>query len=506
MDLLFTASLLLGFSIICRIIPRVIWKTFHGSDIHYHYFLIREIKENKYKIPYYTDRVLAGPTESSYPAYYHAFLARLPWPFIQFFDRYGALIFDLFAGGLIAAILFFSGKLSPGLATLSLAIYLILPSLTFSALGPRAYSLTARSFAQAIATIGLVSLVMAQMAEGWACLAWGALSILAFSLVFLSSQFGSQHLFFVLLLSIPLGGGWHSALALSAALLVALALGQQRFIFQIKGQFKHLEWYFNLGMGFVKNRGDWVRLIRGILGVNVRIIAGEFLFHNPLLVGITRSLPFFLALYISFENISSLANRGVFSLLLGSALAWLITSFGVFRVLGEAERYLEFSIGLAWFGLLNFLGGQQLPLWMFAIGVFSLAFCLLNFFILRLQLGGPEADSLGDVANYLESVGAKVLLCLNNSESYYFLNKTNLNIVGFNCNASIRDGHEIFFRTFFSVYPKVSAPNLEKICADNSVDYVLMNRSATTDANGIPYDFTRMCLVLENRTHVLFRT
>src|SRR5262249_6002371 len=148
-----------------RLMPRRLWPAMQGTDAFYHLAYVRLIREQRLRLPRCNPRVL-GPGEHTYPALFHWLLAALPLAATPRADRYGGLIADLIAAAAVSLALHRLGAFDGGEAIAAAALYLLAPGLTLLHIGPRAFTLTPRPWAQTLFAIAVVLWLLDAAAAG----------------------------------------------------------------------------------------------------------------------------------------------------------------------------------------------------------------------------------------------------------------------------------------------------------------------------------------------------
>ena len=154
-------------------------------------------------------------------------------------------------------------------------------------------------------------------------------------------------------------------------------------------------------------------------------------------------------------------------------IAFIITNFGKARVFGEAERYIEFGYPLQLTLFLTLIANQHIDSVLFLMLVYNLVWYGDNLYQLKHQ--NKLQYSYGDLCCHLSNNNVN-LLCLNNNESYFFLKTTNVNIVGFFVNISLKNAYRDFFYNFFSRYPLVNHEYIKEIREKYKVTHILENK------------------------------
>lgn len=492
-------------SIILRVAPRILWKDFNGTDAHFHFYYVNLIKNNNHALPKKEPRVLGGTNECTYPFFYHWLLSYFSEKFLNFWDKFSGFIFDFFSGIFILLLLHLKIKLSFNESCLFLASYIIAPGLTFSFIGPRPYSLTPRNFSQFIFFLGSLNLIFSLSSDELIFTPF-ILAALFFSILILSSQFGVQVLLCLVLSSIF---DWRIGGCLVAGVCLAFIISKGFLITQVKAHIHHLQWYFKFNYSFIQHKSNFSKLISLFKKRDVRGIFYEIVFYNQLFTSIIRHFTYFIALFFGlFSFIRGSVEpfqQKILFILIALFVPFVITNFGKARLLGEAERYIEFAYPLQTLLFLTLVSRKFL----YFILVFTLFFNMIWYFYNLYQIKSQFASKYSYENLYFHlNKGSVKLLCLNNNESYIFLNTTKVNLVGFLVNISLKQGYGKFFKKFFSRYPMVNPKYLKEICEEFDVTHILESKQ-NKSSQKYYYDqiinaTTKLSNIYEDERYILY--
>ncbi len=110
----------------------------------------------------------------------------------------------------------------------------------------------------------------------------------------------------------------------------------------------------------------------------------------------------FIVYVVSFENINPFVTYSYF-IVLASLITFILTSIKPFVMIGQAERYFEFSAAFATIFLIYFCKNEQI---LFILFVIQLCFVLINYLYInrnpiKKELQFPHPKELKDVADFL---------------------------------------------------------------------------------------------------------
>jgi len=493
--------LVLALAVVLRILPRLLWANHRGTDAYYHLAYIRLIREDRHRLPRRNPRIL-GPGVCSYPALFHWLLSFLPPGGVRAVDRFGGLAGDLIVGLAASLLLREWGVLGAGGALAVAGLYLLLPGLTLPHIGPRAFTLTPRVWAQVLFALGAGCWILAQ---GTPWLWW--LSIMPLAAMLLMSKFAVQNLLFVAPLAALILWRVEPLAATVGAFALALALFRGMFVRQIVGQVGHLRWYVRHNLDMLAPRENWRRLGATLASFDLGGFLVEALWHNPIVSGLVRHFPIVLALVLVATSEGRGPDPVTLAMTLAAFVPWLVTAFGKARVLGESERYLEFAAPAGWLLLWAAMPGPVLTL-LLAV-VFLVAYAATLAFTARSDRLLND-DDLQDVARHLTEEPDAVLLCLHDPESYFFLAETDLRVVKYNGDlTALGDGGRFVERLFWR-YPYVDPGELDSLIEEGRVHFVLEHRRGrrrlVEASGGTDYATGGWPVACENATFVLYRT
>jgi len=474
------AAALAAASVALRLAPVLGHGEFGGADAAYHRWYIGLIRANGGALPETDPRVL-GPGTCTYPALFHWLLARLPPAAVDRFGRFGGLAMDAASGAAIALAAAAVSPMPHWTVVVIGALHLIAPALTFSFIGPRAFSLTPRAFAQTAYTVAVLPLVLGAGATGVPAPLVHAVSVAALAAALLSAKFALQHVLFTAPVA-ALAGFPELLFTALAAALVAQAASRGFFLRQIRGHLDHLVWYWRLNRHFVSARGDWKRLLKAISAGDLRVVTSEMLVQNAVIVGVVRNLPSFVAIGLAARAMRGAPETHALALTLAAVIPWLATSFGALRVLGEPERYLEYAWPTGWLLLWTTLGpGARAPAALL-LTLFFVGFYLANLTLIARHRRRYPPGQREPVLAALRDAGDAVVLPLDIAEMPFLLAETRARVVGPCCQHSLRGEGAAYFPWFFSRFPFVSATNLPAILHRYEPDYLLLTDAARAAA------------------------
>lgn len=489
-------------AVVLRALPRLRWPDWQGTDAYYHLAYIRLIRDTGHRLPRRNPRIL-GPGEHAYPALFHWLLSFAGAGTVRFMDRFGGLVCDLATALVLAAYLAVVHGLPSAWAGVSAALFVLAPGLILPHIGPRAFTLTPRCWAQLLFALAIVCWL-----NGLTVPAWFVWSVLPLALMLLTSKFAVQNLVFVAPVAAVLVGRWEPLVASVAAFALAWALFHGMFVRQLKGQLGHLRWYVRHNLDMVAHRRNWRAIAEAVAARDLRRLLEEVAWHNPLTSGLLRHFPLVVALIFAATARNGVELHLATALVLAAVPPWLITAFGRARILGESERYLEFAEPAAWILLWAAAPAAAWPWLAFALAaVFLAGYAATWRFLAESHRHLSDRDATDIVAQFGGEPDA-VLLCLSDPESYFFLACSELRLCKYNGDLSAFGELGEFLPWFFWRYPHVHPRHLAEIIARYRVDFVLVNRrgrARLVSESGMDYDLSGLVPIHRNETFELYR-
>lgn len=351
-------------------------------------------------------RTTARHGVSGYPIMFHWLWSWAPPTLMRRLEPLNAAICDSFHVSLIFVIAF---KLAPALQlnlqlapwfALCLALY---PGWITQVVGPRAYSFNERVFGELSFTLVMAGWLLFANGEGWA---FYAISIFGGVVIFLSSKFSIQAVcIFSVLLFVILGS---PAFLLFPVFCYLFSLFFPVFPVtkNLKGQLIHLLGYVEiLPKMWAGSRNDFSnRYPEKRFGQLITVLDMCYR-HNGIAVGLYQHFPAFLLVYVFSDSADGLTQ--ILRIFVGVGMVtWLMTSLGVFKVLGEAERYLTHAILpialLAWSWFSQPGNAEFLPL----VGGLFIFWALVQqayvYVLARREMNRFDAGSYAEMLNFLE--------------------------------------------------------------------------------------------------------
>lgn len=334
-------SLVLLLTFLLRIIPKIN-TTSIAPDSYFHLFLKNTIADAQ-QTPANIDRILIN-NELNYPYGFHWFLSFIPKRFDLMVDKYTSAFLDTLY--VLFTYLFCLYITESSLISLYSAIFISISSVFLRVSnGPRAYNLTPRVFGELLTLIYFIALLLYFHTQSIAFLAIASIII---PFIIISSKFSFQVILFFTISFVFLGN-------IDLLLTLAVSLGVGFIIFR-KSLFSILIAHYEHSIFYYKYNQQkylWPNIIslKGYKNLFLKKLKSkEFtlwlyqensLYHQLLFI----HWPIFVILYFSlFSDLTSKFDNEYFYLLLCSFILSLLINFKPLLFLGEAERYVEYTL------------------------------------------------------------------------------------------------------------------------------------------------------------------
>jgi hypothetical protein len=480
-----TASIVLAIgAVVLRGFPGFQHRVLLGSDRDFHLTSIDLLRTTRGRVPERDDAMI-GPGILNYPLGYHRLLALLPDSTVRWLDRFSALLFDATLSAGCSVLLIRYTDISVAAAIALGGTYLLVPGLSLLHIGPRAYSLSPRSFSQLLVGGGIL-LLAGRDAVGIPLLADLAVVILL-TWVLWSSLFALQFLIFVWPVAGAIAWSARPFVLLVIAMACALAFSPRRFPSQLRGHLDLIRWYARHGEQFLIERGGLSDLPELVRRRDWRRIGGLLTYRNAATSGLIRHAVVFGAVagYIIVRPTEGWWLAWLGGVAIAALVPWVVTNIGIARILGESERYLEFSMPAAWvvfwaaFGIDSFLPAI----------VAVLAYCGIFYAINTWQLYGVgrlaqsiELEERAAVSMALADRAPCNVLCLDTADSYWVIDRSHGVRVCMHQGWTHGEPFESFVGQLFRHYPHLHPDTIDSFAQRYRIDYLLVRVSSQAQA------------------------
>jgi len=435
---------------IIRILPRLFAQPPKMYDTLFHLFCANLIKKEGYKIPKKIPQVIL-PHEYSYPYFYHLLLSFIPAKFLKWGEILSSAIFDTI--NCILIYYFSRWLIDKGnhflLKDASLWIcylYSFNPLLLRISSGPRAFMGSPRVLGQ---MFFLAHFISAYYGFSEANILLLICSIMFASLIFLSSKFAVQVLFFFSVTFIVTVSGWY-VFIIAAGFIIANILTKGRTISILNGHIEHSSYYyFNLQKKYLYSRivninnyfsnfsscfntKSIYRIIQSFLKW---VFTEKYYLHVLFFINFQFCL---LPFYFNVNAIDPLINKFLIWWMINGLIFFLVTQCKPLLFLGESERYLEYAIFPSLFLFVScFINHNIWIIWIILFySVFSSVYYIL-LFIRKTSLNEKNTISHSNFYNKFKSLPEGNVWPIG-LHDYEVLTYTNFPVISFGCNISTK--------------------------------------------------------------------
>ncbi len=484
-----------------------------GNDANFQMKFIDSIRENNNKIPKRIEQFLnAGYI--GYPFFIYWTLSFLDKKTVSKIRPFFGAIVDTF---LVITIYIFSYYIFKTTDFYSNNSNLAFYSALFFATSPflvradgRAFSINGRAFGGLFYTL---TMVFAILWERTGEAHWFFLSIFSGAIVFLSSRFGVQALIFIniILFFLTLKYIWIVIPVLS--LLMAIVFSKGIYIRSLLAHINHLAFYYttiqykhfyvvalryplqSLRKAFYSKKmtNVWAELYRVPL---IKVIS-----HYPLLV---------ICFFASTNNVYSLNILKLW--IISGIIVFFIILIPKFSFIGEAERYLEFTVmpvsllSSIWFGNLSNAGKIS---FMVPYMILSIILLCSNYWAAyNYGRGGKDKQTEKDVINYLKKVNKKLnILTIPTLFGKKIIRETRHNAVEYGGTLGSTKESRDEFEYLYPKYYDLPTNNLQELLRKYSLDIIIINHMWLNNNKFLnEYDFSALRKKFNNSEFTIYES
>ncbi len=345
-----------------RAAPALLKISPESSDHFYHLFFSEYIRKNRFRCPGPVPEFLL-PGIYDYPPFFHYLMAVFPKRLREIIAPYMGGVIDAVHTWIIYGFVLYLAAVPPfssylydpiPCATVAAVLFATSPALLARSSGPRAYTLTTRPLGELLFTLYFFLLAIF-LVEGDIVLLLCAAVVAA--VLFLSSKFGLQVMvLFSLIAGVFLQNIPVLVLPL-AGILLAIIISGGHFVNVIRGSLLHSVFYYQVLQKehVTRTLGTVISDIRTIpcrfRYSTIReytLAVGKILYNYPFFILITRNILFLIIFTTCLLRSSVIGSSPVmvflFLWLCSSIAGFILTVKKPLLFLGEAERYLEYSI------------------------------------------------------------------------------------------------------------------------------------------------------------------
>lgn len=506
--------LLVGVTLLTRLVPRLIRPSALDSDTWYHLLAAERIRENRFRLPERL-RGLCFPGPYDYPPLFHYLLALAPRRAMPIAERlvsplidslYVALVYSLLRRLLIQEGVPPSDAAARALA-LSLA-FVVSPALLYTGRGPRAYNANPRVLSELLFAAAMATTLAWFLSGSLLPFAGGAVLV---ALLLLTSKFGAQVVaFFFPPMAVALGSA--ALLAVPAlGLLLAVLVTRAHYLRVLKGHLGHLALFAQVRArhdsptGWSSEWREFFGLLRGLVAWRLNRAGLYRLFFINSIAAVVLRNPQLLVLGAFAWRVPAEGPpaRFLWTWTLVSLAVFLVVSVRPLLFLGEAERYVAYSLP-AQFALLALAWSALPPLVWHGLLSYSLLLSA-GHQAAFVQIHRHAPDRRREIGQLLEFLRAqsRTLRILPVAESPHKL--------------AYASSHEIFYpcgnfqvwhtpvHEFLRIYGRFLQPRfdtLHETTARYSIDAVLVNKRG--DPHGLSHRLHGHPVLFENEGYVVY--
>jgi hypothetical protein len=181
--------------------------------------------------------------------------------------------------------------------------------------------------------------------------------------------------------------------------------------------------------------------------------------------------------------------------------AWLLTSIGRFRILGEAERYLEFVFPVSWVLLWTLVASADRAAWATGVGVVFAAVYAGNIVLVRRMAAERPVDRRHEASAQLARRNPLRILVTDVTEALAFAEDAHEGVVMYNGQQTVRGEVGAFIDRLLLRYPYVDPSRATDFVADFDVTHLVVRKASeerVVAEAGHGYDLAGFAVVYEN--------
>ncbi|MHA2244552.1 MAG: hypothetical protein ACXADY_06250 [Candidatus Hodarchaeales archaeon] len=313
------------------------------TDSGFHLDYIRSIKENNHKLPEIYPRLIPDQ-KTGYPFFYHYLLSFLPEKSVSFFSIFSGGINDCIQLALWSFLLIYTNNFN-FLTVLALIIFSV-ASIHIKN-DARTFSISARPFGNLLINMWLIfSIVSIVSDDQFSIFFFGLIAGICFSLTLISSKFATQVLLFqlpifLLFLEFP---STICSILIGFFIIVILRFNWlKRTLMTHYLHSRNYQRTISKIHSRVLTRTSLTDPLRFLFNLKLK----EFLisiYNQPIIIGLIRNPAIFFFPFGLLIFFSSVLNKVLLVFVFLSILPWILTSMDRLSFLGEADRYLEYSL------------------------------------------------------------------------------------------------------------------------------------------------------------------
>ena len=401
-----TILMIILVTFILRILPGALgWINTYAGDINFHLLCAERIRESGFKCP----KKLKGfilPGIYDYPPLFHYILALIPRAHRERFSFLISPVIDTIHVMIIyysvSYLLSLNRQLYIGndpeiIAAIAALFFATSPALLYDGIGPRSYIATPRTLGELFITITFISQLFYLLNNN---LGFLFLACFFSALTLLTSKFGGQVLIFFSVGLMVFLWRYEFILLPIIGILFATIISKGKYIEILNGWVKHSLLFKEVlihKMPIFSARNN-LKQFRNLANA---VAYGDFkgfeksaldlITNNTYIILVIRNVMLFPLIVLVADKLYIITSNSLIIFLIGwisiSLLVFFITSLKPFLFLGEAERYIEYSIPaqIILFTILN-----MSPRAVFILLIYNIIFYLFNIFMIHFAYRGRK--------------------------------------------------------------------------------------------------------------------
>lgn len=321
--------------------------------------------------------------------------------------------------------------------------------------GPRSYNLTARVFGEITVLLFILSLLYFPVFDMESIF---YISILI-SIILLSSQFALQYVLILLPFLSIINLNLNYLYILIGGFFISTFITHGQFLRNLSGKYYHLKKYIThhlkVHSQFKKKEVNLILRLKNSM-------FGKSLYNLPVVI-------LFLFMLIKSGNYNTLNHQ----IILVTILIYLVTSFGIFRAIGEGVRYLDFITFPCYYLIISELDSYVI----YFLILIQTIFFLLNIIKSLKHKAISKYNYLRGLVNFrkFNRINPSVVLPYTSSTPWFLWYFTSAKIVFTLCHSD-KYWTNRNYSDYYSDYPNLSKAKIKLLLEEFNVDCILVSK------------------------------
>jgi hypothetical protein len=410
------------------------------------------------------------PGDLEYPYLFHKILSYLKKEFVYKYRNFISFFIDIIMCSMIAIYWITEHYHNKHIEQFFLLLCLVFtnPGWCSKLVGPRSYNLTARVFGELAVLLFMLSLFYYPTfdIELIFCMSFFT------AIILLSSQFALQYIIILLFLLSIINLDDHFIYILIGGFLISTLFTRGQFIRNLSGKYYHTKKYINQ---HIKINPQFKNKDKNLYLKFKYSMLGKSIFCFPVIA---------LTLYLIIVNDSynSLSHQ----IILITIFIYLLTSFGIFRVIGEGVRYLDFITFPCYYLIIN---ESDLYVIYFLILIQTIFF-LMNIIRSLKHKAISKHKYLRSLVTYrkINNFNPNIVLPYTSSTPWSFWYFTSAKIVFTLCHSD-KYWKNRNYNEYYNDYPNLSKKKFELLLKEYNVDCIIVSKSLLNEIKDYLSDF-----------------